>query len=184
MSERPPRLRRIRAVDAAGDSLRMSGLSEARVRRSAHRVLRENVLCSMATVTRLHGAHVNTAYFAFSDAFELFFLSHPHSRHGRNLARNPSIAVAVFSTAQRWTDPGRGLQLFGRCRQAIGRHLETGDRLYAERFPSYERWKQTAAGSIGADYRLYRCVASTLKIHDEREFGDGVFVLARVHGGR
>jgi uncharacterized protein YhbP (UPF0306 family) len=174
-------LSRIHAVDAGGHRLRVSGLSEARVRRSVRRVLREGVLCSIATVARHHRAHINTAYFAFSERFDLFFLSHPGSLHCRNLADNSSVALTVFSSAQRWTDPGRGLQLFGRCRQATGRRLETAERLYGRRFPSYKTWKETvAAQTIGAKYRLYRCVVSRLKIHDEREFGDGVFVEATI----
>jgi uncharacterized protein YhbP (UPF0306 family) len=135
----------------------------------------------MATVTRPHEAHVNTAYFAFSETLELFFLSHPGSLHCRNLEANASVAIAVFSSAQRWTDPGRGVQLFGRAAPARGRRLETADRLYAQRFPSYRIWKRTAAAeTIGEEYRLYRCLVSRIKIHDEREFGDGVFVEAKV----
>lgn len=180
-----PELSGIRAVDARGHRLRVSRLTEGRVRRSTRRILGEVVLCSIATVARFHRAHINTAYFAFSDALELFFLSHPGSLHCRNLGENPSIALTVFSSAQRWTDPGRGLQLFGRCRQATGRHAETAGRLYGQRFPSYKTWKETVAReTIGSAYRLYRCAVSRLKIHDEREFGDGVFVEATVNRKR
>jgi uncharacterized protein YhbP (UPF0306 family) len=174
-------LSRIHAVDAGGHRLRVSGLSKARVGRSAHGALKDGVLCSIATVARRRRAHINTAYFAFSDAWELFFLSHPGSLHCRNLAENPSIALTVFSSEQRWTDPGRGLQLFGRCRAASGRHLATAERSYGRRFPSYETWKESVADTIGREYRLYRCAVSRLKIHDEREFGDGVFVVATIN---
>ncbi len=64
-----------------------------RLRTSVLRVLRENVLCSMATVSRVNRAHINTAYFSYSDDLELFFLSDRSSSHCRNLVPNPSMAV-------------------------------------------------------------------------------------------
>lgn len=51
-----------------------TGYSEARVRSSVFRILEENVLCSIATVTAATRAHINTAYFCYSDDLELYFL--------------------------------------------------------------------------------------------------------------
>lgn len=181
MNDRQPVLGRIHALDAGGRRIVVPGLSEERVQRSLRGILARNVLCSMATVTPGNRAHINTAFFSFSKEFELFFLSHPHSLHCRNLATNPWVAITVFSSDQDWTDPSRGLQFFGRCDHTEGRHAETAERVYGRRFPAYRVWKETlAAKSPGRSYRLYRCVVSTLKIHDEREFGGGVFVSATI----
>lgn len=161
-------------------------LLEEPVRRSLFRILRENVLCSMATVATGNRAHINTAYFCYSRALELFFLSDPGSLHCRNLAEHPSMAMTIFRSAQAWGNPDRGVQLFGTCREAKGPHARNAERLYGERFPPYMK---TSAGRNPEDrrqgeqlrsYRFYRFVPTRVKILDERVFGGGVFAVASV----
>jgi len=162
------------------------GHSAERVRRSAFRILDGNVLCSMATVTRAGRAHVNTAYYCFSNDLALYFLSDPGAGHCRNLSSNPSMAMTIFRSAQRWGRPDRGMQLFGTCREARGREAERAERLYGKRFPAYTRWiagRGRNAERLAAAlrrYRFYRFVPARLKILDEAEFGGAVFVTAAV----
>lgn len=161
-------------------------VSDPRVRRSVRRILRDSALCSMSTVAPGNRAHVNTAYFAYSPAFELCFLSNPGSLHCRNLETNPSMAIAIFRSDQVWGKADRGIQLFGTCRQAKGRKARLAERLYAKRFPGYLRTlRGTSPGSRRAaaqlrSYGRYRFVPRLIKILDEREFGDGVFVVAAI----
>jgi hypothetical protein len=110
------RLTGVAAWNAAGEPAEVHGLSERRVRQAVFRVLKSNVLGAMATVAPDGRAHIHTCYFSYTQALELFFLSHPRSQHCRNLLANPSTAVAVFSSSQQWTGPDRGLQLFGNMR--------------------------------------------------------------------
>lgn len=149
------------------------------------RILRNNVLCSIATL-RGNRAHINTAYFAYSPALELYCLSAPDSVHCRNLEVNPSMAMTVFSTAQTWGKPDRGMQLFGVARQARGHQADVAERWYARRFRAYAL---AVAGASEANrrqarqlrsYRFYRFVPTKLKILDEREFGSGVFVVVAI----
>lgn len=171
----------IQAIDPGGRKVTLPRSARRRFSRSIQRILRETSLCSIATLTPGGYPHINTAYFAVSEGFELYFLSHPGSRHCRNLSKFPSAAVTVFSSGQRWTAPGRGLQLFGRCAQARGRHADAAEQAYGKRFPAHARWKAALEGDSPARaYRFYRFVVSALKILDERTFGDGVFVSARV----
>lgn len=178
-----PRLTEIQAIDPAYEPV-VSRITPSRLWRAVHRVLRESPLCSIATVTPVGRPHVNTAYFAFSEEMVLYFLSHPSSLHCRNLSRNASSAVTVFASHQGWATPGRGLQLFGRCARAMGRHARDGRLAYGKRFRAYERWRANLRpDSPGRDYCFYRFVVSTLKILDERQFGGGVFIEARVGRG-
>jgi uncharacterized protein YhbP (UPF0306 family) len=175
----------VQAVNAAGRRVTLPRVARRRLSRIVHQMLRENVLCSIATVTPANHAHINTAYFAYSDGLELYFLSHPNSLHCRNLSKVPSVAATVMSSDQRWTAPGRGLQLFGRCIQARGRYADAAERVYGKRFSAYARWKASVeADSPGRDYRFYRLVVSALKILEERALGDGVFVRAGVRRTR
>ncbi len=163
---------------------------DPRVRRSVRRILRGSVLCSMSTVAPGNRAHINTAYFAYSPDLELYFLSDPGSLHCRNLERNPSMAIAIFRSDQVWGRLDRGMQLFGTCREAKGRQAGLARRLYGKRFPAYLRYllgtspEDRRAAAQLRSYGSYRFIPRRVKILDEREFGDGVFVVATVARGR
>lgn len=172
-------LQKISFENAAGKRIAVKGLTQKRIHRSASQILNKTTLCSIATVASSARVHINSAFFAFSADLQLFFLSHPDSLHCRNLTNNPSMAITVFASDQRWGAPGCGLQLFGRCREAKGPHAGNAERIYVNRFPHYKKWKaSTPAGSISGEYRFYRFVVSSFKLLDEGEFGDGVFVRA------
>lgn len=168
----------IRGLRVDGTPLRESP-SLDRVQRSIDRVLNDTELCAWATVTAEGQAHVNIGYFAPSDELDLYLLSHPSSLHCRNVAANPSMAVAVFSSAQRWTEPDRGVQLFGTCAEVAMAELPYAERIYGQRFPAYAEWKAAVKpGDPALDYRFYRFAANRIKILDESEFGEAVFVEA------
>ena len=124
-------------------------------------------------------AHINLAYFCYSNELEVYFLSHPGSLHCKNLETNASTAIAIFSSSQIWTNPGRGLQLVGLCDEARGGDSSKGEELYGKRFPAYADWKAGLSKTdVAQEYRLFRFVTGSLKLHDEETFGDGVFILA------
>ncbi len=171
------RLTNVLAHHAASGPMPGSVVSPERLLAAAIRILDANVLCAIATMTATGGSHINTAYFCYSDDLELYFLSHPESRHGRNLSATPSAAVAVYSSTQTWGGPDRGLQLFGTCGAVDGRVLERAERFYRERFP---RFADLPAEDLARAYRLYRFQAKELKVLDDEEFGDGVLVRATI----
>jgi uncharacterized protein YhbP (UPF0306 family) len=177
---RHARLGRIRFSDAAGKAAPAGGSGEPVVRRSISRILDENVLCSIATVDAQRRAHINTAHFCHAADLVLYFLSHPSAQHCRNLQINASAAVTVFASNQKWGQPGRGVQLFGTCGPAAGRHLLEAERLYARRYPAYRRWRIRASVHPGGEYRFYRFRATRVKLMDEAAIGDGVFASAAV----
>lgn len=158
--------------------------SEKQVRRSVFSILQDNRLCSMASVTGENRAHINTAYFCYSNELELYFLSHPGSLHCRNLSKNSSMAITIFCSAQKWTGLDQGLQLFGTCSQARGLQAGKAERLYGKRFPAYARWRASLRrDDVARRYRFYLFRTSKVKILDEKSFGDAVFVYAIVKRG-
>jgi len=166
------KLSRIATVLPDGSAARVR-VTAAEVVRCVYRTLEETVLCAIATVAPGARAHVSTAYFCYSPALELFFWSHPRSRHGRNLGATPSTAIAVYSTAQRWGGPDRGVQLFGTCAPVRAATARAAERRYARRFPGY-------AEHPVPEYRFYRFVTTSLQLLDEAELGDGVLVRAEL----
>ncbi|SRR6266498_725825 len=176
-----PPIRIIRITDTAGELIKTRGITQIRVQRSIARLLAENVLCSMASITAEGRAYINTAYFCYSPEVEIYFLSHPKALHCQNIRDNPSMAIAIFPSNQIWGKPDRGLQLFGICKQATGRAASKADKLYSKRFAEYRTWKSDlASDSPGWDYRFYSFVTAELKVFDEKELGGGFFVLAKV----
>jgi uncharacterized protein len=157
-----------------GFQLEVEGVAQARVRRSLLRILRESPLCAVATVTPSGRAHVHICYFAFSEELELFFLSEASSGHARNVGTNRSAAAAVFSSAQTWGGPDRGVQLFGNCSLVPPARARVATASYAARFPAYLNLPSSQS------LRFYRLRPTALKLLDEREFGDAVFIEARL----
>jgi nitroimidazol reductase NimA-like FMN-containing flavoprotein (pyridoxamine 5'-phosphate oxidase superfamily) len=151
------------------------------VQQTTFRLLEENVLCSLATVTPRGRAHIHTAYFAYSDEPELFFYSYPDSQHAKNIRKNPSMAVTIFSPGQTWGVPGRGMQLFGTCREAQQDLEAKAERLYGERFKGFRRWMENQKRSEGRFLlHPYRFLPERVKLFDDLVFGSGVYVVSSV----
>lgn len=91
------------------------------------------------------------------------------------------MAMAIFSSVQSWAGPDQGLQVFGTCDQVRGQQAAKAEELYGERFSEYARWNAGLARDAAArDYSFYRLLTTKLKILDEGEFGEAVFVVADV----
>lgn len=171
----------ISATDPSGRPVESPAIGREGIQETILAVLEASALCSIATVAPERAAHANTSFFAYSDALEIFFLSHPSSRHCQNLRSNPSVALTVFSSEQRWADSGRGVQMFGTGEELSGSAAQDAERWYGARFPAYYGWRASLGeGDLAREYRFYRVVVSTVKILDEVALGDGVVVRATV----
>jgi uncharacterized protein YhbP (UPF0306 family) len=148
-------------------------IAVSRITTTARRLLDASPLCAIATVARNGRAHINTAYFAWSPAFDVVWLSEPRAQHSRNIRRNACVAIAVYDSGQTWGKPDRGLQLFGTGEEIAPSSGADAEELYAARFPDYRETELSA-------YRFYVLRSQRMKLFDEREFGTGVFVTARV----
>lgn len=131
-----------------------------------------STLCSLATVSPGGRAHINHMYFAWSERFEVLWISDPESIHSRNLARNSSTAVTVYDSHQSWGRPDRGIQLFGTATVTKGHPSQDARRLYGKRFRDYD--------VDSDDLPAYRFRPRTVKLFDERSLAGGTLVTARV----
>ena len=147
-----------------------------RLRDVACALLDASTLCAIATVSPNGRAYVSTAYFAWSDDFDLVWLSEPRAAHSRNLKANSAVAVAIYDSRQQWGKPDRGIQLFGAAREVAGAAARAAAWTYAGRFGDYAEAEFSA-------YRFYRFRPRRLKLFDEPTLGRGVFVTARVTRG-
>lgn len=152
-------------------------IATARLNTMARRLLDASTLCAIATVSPGGRVHVNTAYFAWSERFDLVWLSEPHAKHSRNVRASATVAIAVYDSNQSWGNPDHGIQLFGTAREVAGSAARDAERTYAKRFPAYRNSEFSA-------YRFYRFRPSRLKLFDEHALGTGVFVAASVSRGQ
>src|SRR5438105_15093127 len=90
-------------------------------------------LCSLSTVSSGGRAHINHMYFAFTDRFEVVWISERDSIHSRNLARNSTAAVTIYDSHQTWGQQDRGIQLFETAGEASGRAAADVHRSYGRR---------------------------------------------------
>lgn len=153
-------------------------VSSKHLEEAARRLLEDSTLCALATASQQGRAHVNAMYFAWDAQFRIFWISDPQAQHSRNLGRNRSAAVTVYDSSQRWGGSDRGIQLFGTAGPLGARAAREAEKVYARRFPAYDRAEL-------ASYAFYGFRPSRAKLFDEEALGSGAFVTARVRpGGR
>ena len=148
-------------------------IGAARLTAVAGRLLNASTLCAISTVSAGGRPHINTAYFAWSPGLEVVWWSAPEARHSRNIRRQPSVAIAVYDSTQKWGGSDRGIQLFGTAQEVTGRAARDAERLYGARFKAY-------SGDETHAYRFYRFRPRTVKLFHERELDGATFVTAKV----
>jgi len=126
-------------------------------------------LCSLATVSPGGQAHINHMYFAWTERFDVVWISDPDSRHSRNLVKNHSAAVTIYASNQVWGKPDQGIQLLGTAGVTAG---PEAPRAYGKRFRDFD------AESNELPY--YRFHARIVKLFDERSLAAGTLVTAKV----
>jgi len=108
-------------------------------------------------------------YFAWSDRFDVIWISDTESIHSRNLARNASAAVTIYASNQVWGRRDRGIQLFGTARITKGRDALSS---YERRFRDFD--------AEANELPVYRFRPRAMKMFDERALAPGTLVTARV----
>ncbi len=76
-----------------------------------------------------------TVFYASDAAFNLYFVSDERTRHARDMARNPSVALAINADPDNWDDV-RGLQIGGRAELVAPADRPVALELYLGRFAS------------------------------------------------
>lgn len=158
--------------------LMAEGFDSALLAASVDDLLSQTAICSMATVTTRGESWISTARFSYAEDIRLFFISSAETQHSLNLARNPSIAVAVFDSDQ--IGLKRGLQIFGSCGIARGTDLEEGVVGFGRRFDWFARVVGSPSDLNAKEihFQLYVVRPSRVKICDEPAFGSDVIVEA------
>lgn len=133
-------------------------------------ILSKTSTLSLATI-RDGKSYINTAFYAYDDEFNLYFLSNPKSQHVQNLKANPSAAATVFDSSLTLADKLAGLQVFGTCTQAKGTVLLKAFTAYTNRFLVFHKEIKRVADLKLWGSKFYCLKPEQVKILDEETFG-------------
>jgi uncharacterized protein YhbP (UPF0306 family) len=89
---------------------------------------------TLATIGPAGEPRAAAVFYAVDDNLDLYFLSDPDTRHGRNLDREPRVAATIQADGQHWQEI-TGLQIEGTAAVVEGaEEIARVARLFAERF--------------------------------------------------
>jgi uncharacterized protein YhbP (UPF0306 family) len=112
----------------------------------------------------------------------LYFISAQADVHSQDIAINPAVAVAIWTTPETWGKDLQGIQVFGRCEELrVGPELLGAMRLYLARFPAFTALlKNPEEFKAGVHARMYAVRPERLRLVDEPAFGHRTFIDATV----
>ena len=126
--------------------------------------------CVSMTVatTSTHGApRAADVYFVSDQELHLYFYSDPGSRHGRNIPRDPRVAVTVRSESMDWREV-KGVQIEGEAvRVDDPAERQRAWRMMCDKFPFYESFTD-----VVAHLEMYRVTPQWIRwIDNSQSFG-------------
>jgi uncharacterized protein YhbP (UPF0306 family) len=116
-----------------------------------------------------------TVYYSIDSDLNIYFLTGPSTIHGKQIAKNPKVAVAIADAPQTPTSKKKGLQIYGVCKQISGARKVTH---------AITLWKQTL-GVTSKDYsyegmikkaitgRMYKITPKKIKFYNEELWEEG-----------
>ncbi len=95
-------------------------------------MLEAHTTATLATVGE-DGPWAATVFFASDPALNLYFVSDHRTRHGRDIAAHPRVAIAINADCRAWAEI-RGLQITGRVEMLDGSERAAGFERYLAKF--------------------------------------------------
>lgn len=74
----------------------------------------------MAVATSGRFPWICTVYYSIDNDLNIYFLTSPSTIHGKQIAKNPKVAVAISDAPQSPNSKKKGLQIYGLCKQISG----------------------------------------------------------------
>ena len=137
---------------------------------------------SLATADAAGTPHVNMAFFALGGEFDLFFVSEPSTRHGRNSSARAEAAAAIWLPPPEFGEGLRGMQAHGECGAVVGAEAEAAFEAYRGRFPAFGGDPEVRAAYLDGTgaASLYRLRVARLRLVDEPHLGRRNYVEVSV----
>lgn len=133
----------------------------------------------MAVATSGRFPWICTVYYSIDSDLNIYFLTGPLTIHGKQIAKNPKVAVAISDAPQSPNSKKKGLQIYGLCKRISGARKVTH---------AITLWKQTL-GVTSKDYsyegmvkkaisgRMYKITPKKIKFFNEEMAEEGKELL-------
>jgi len=137
--------------------------------------LQSQKLMSLATYT--DKPWVCTVYYAVDDAFNLYLITEPNTKHARDIVANTIVACAISDSHQKVTDKKEGVQIEGFCSQlSEDNKIKEALTLWNKANPGFEQiinWESIQQGKIKG--RVYLVKPTSIKYFNESLYGPEEF---------
>ncbi len=137
-------------------------------------MLRAHGVATLATAGP-DGPWAAAVFYASDLDLNLYFVTDPGTRHGRNLAAGTHAAAAIHAETERWNDI-RGLQLEGGAARIPDPERAAAMTVYLDRFPDIRRSleaprddSERAVASRLATIALWRFAPTRIRLLDNRQ---------------
>lgn len=127
----------------------------------------------MAIATAGETPWASTVFFVADGSLNLYFVSSPSSNHGKHIAKNSQLAVAIFDSRQQVNDQKIGVQMKGKV-VLVTDPFDVGEalRLWNAHNPGFEHIITTdnmANGTIHS--KVYKIFPTYAKFFNEKLYG-------------
>ena len=112
------------------------------------------------------GPWAAAVFYASDAALNLYFVTDPKTRHGRDLSAGGRVAAAIHAEAKSWKEI-RGLQLEGAARPLGETERPAALAVYLSKFPGIQQ--EPALQQRLAAIALWRLTPSLVRVIDNRE---------------
>lgn len=152
---------------------------DADLNESISGVLDANELAAISTVRDGANSHIHTAYFAYGDNLEIYFISPLTDQHSVNIGANASVAMAIWNKTERWGESLQGVQIYGKAEVlGFGLNLVKGMTCYLKRFNAFAGIiKHPGEFAEGISSRMFVIRPSSIKLLDEPRFGRRNYIV-------
>lgn len=105
---------------------------ENKLNRLAKKIIKGNEYATIATSDRHGTPWVSIVAYTYDNDWNMYFISIPESKHGKQLKTRKDIACTVFDSRQDW-GKGVGLQIEAKCKIISGNEFEHASKVYFDR---------------------------------------------------
>lgn len=144
----------------------------------ARGIIKSNQYCTLATVDGEGNPWISPVAYVYDEKWNLYFVSMPASKHGKNISAKDNIAVSIFDSQQVWGD-GVGLQIEAKIEIVSGVEVLRIATLYASRNYPYGGIKMDQAMEFiksmvleGKQYKIYKITPTVVWMNNPNSSTD------------
>jgi len=147
----------------------------------AKKIIADNIYMTIATASLDGSPWISPVFFAYDDAYNLYWVSDKNSRHSNLIRENNKVAIVIFDSS---APEGEGDGVYFKAkaielsdRQEVEKAMATlGARVTQEEF----RIKKVGEVMEGGEWRVYKAIPQNISKLKDGEYVNGQYVDRRI----